>query len=68
MVSTWMRKLGHWAVTANDPDAIAAAIEELRARWDRDDLADSGKPSPYSAQAAVRLITALANEKLEQHC
>lgn len=57
-----LRDLGHWVATANDPDAIAAAIEELHARWVRDDLKDSGKPSPYTTEAAVRRIVALANE------
>jgi hypothetical protein len=51
-----LRELGHWAVTADDVDAIAAALEELHARWMRDDLADSGKPSPYTVEAAVRQI------------
>ena len=56
-----LRELGHWAVTADDVDAIAAALEELYGRWMRDDLADSGKPSPYTVEAAARQIIAWAN-------
>ncbi len=57
-----LRKMGHWAVTANDPDAIAAALEELHARWMSNELADSGVPSPYTSEAATRQIVALADE------
>jgi len=51
-----LRELGHWTVAADDADAIAAALDELHNRWIRDDLADSGKPSPYTVEAAVRQI------------
>ena len=57
-----LRELGCWAVTANDPDAIAAAIEELYARWMRDELADTGTPSPYTAEAATHRIISLARK------
>ncbi|HEY8099160.1 MAG TPA: hypothetical protein VIF82_00255 [Burkholderiaceae bacterium] len=59
-----LRKLGHWAVKADDVDAIATAIEELHARWVRDDLADSGVPSPYTTEVATRQIIALAGESI----
>jgi glycosyltransferase involved in cell wall biosynthesis len=57
-----LRELKHWAVKADDVDAIATAIEELHARWMRYDLADSGAPSPYTTEAATRQIIALAGE------
>jgi glycosyltransferase involved in cell wall biosynthesis len=59
-----LRELGHWAVKADDADSIASALEELHARWMRDDLADSGAPSPYTSEAATRGIIALARESL----
>ncbi|MGZ3238502.1 MAG: hypothetical protein ACXU8A_14120, partial [Burkholderiaceae bacterium] len=59
-----LHKLGHWAVKADDVDAIATAIEELHARWMHDDLADSGAPSPYTTEAATRQIIALAGESI----
>jgi hypothetical protein len=59
-----LRELGHWAVKADDADSIASAIEELHARWMRDDLADSGKPSPYTSEAATRQIVNLVHESL----
>ena len=59
-----LRELGHWAVKADDADAIASALEELHDRWMRNDLADSGAPSPYTSEAAARRIVVLANERL----
>jgi glycosyltransferase involved in cell wall biosynthesis len=60
-----LRELGHWAVKADDADSIASAIEELHARWMRDDLADSGTPSPYTSEAATRQIIAWAGKSLQ---
>lgn len=51
-----LRELGHWAAAADDAGSVAAALEGLHARWMKDDLADSGKPSPYTVEAAVRQI------------
>jgi hypothetical protein len=48
-----LRENGHWAVQADDVTAIAAAIESLIARWRSNQLADSGRPSPYTSAAAV---------------
>lgn len=62
-----LRELGHWAVTADDVDSIAAALEELYARWLKDDLADSGTASPYTSEEATRQIIALANKAIERH-
>jgi len=59
-----LHELGHWAVKADDGDSIASALEELHARWMRDDLADSGVPSPYTSETATRQIIALARESL----
>lgn len=62
-----LRELGHWAVKSDDPDLIASALEELHTRWMRDDLADSGAPSPYTSESATRQIIALAQECLKRH-
>jgi glycosyltransferase involved in cell wall biosynthesis len=51
-----LREGGHWAVAADDVAAITAALEELIARWQVDDLHDSGKPSPHTPAAAVDQI------------
>lgn len=59
-----LRELKHWAVKADDVDAIAMALGELHARWMQDDLADSGAPSPYTTEAATRQIIALASESI----
>jgi len=37
----------------------------LHARWMRDDLADSGTPSPYTSEAATRQIIAWAGKSLQ---
>jgi glycosyltransferase involved in cell wall biosynthesis len=62
-----LRELGHWAVTADDVDSIAAALEELHVRWMNDELADFGSASPYTAETATRQIVALAHERLKHH-
>jgi hypothetical protein len=62
-----LRELGHWAITADDVDAIASALEELHTRWMRDDLPDSGSHSPYTTEAATRHIVALARKSLLLH-
>jgi glycosyltransferase involved in cell wall biosynthesis len=61
-----LRELGHWAVKADDPDLIASALEQLHARWMRDDLRDSGTPSAYTTEAATRRIIALAHECIQR--
>jgi len=61
-----LRELGHWAVNADDAVAIAAALEELHDRWVRNDLADSGKPSPYTSEAATLRIVDLANQSMSR--
>ncbi len=61
-----LQALGHRTVPSNDPGLIAVALEELHARWTRNDLADSNVPSPYTAKAAVKQIVALAADSLER--
>lgn len=59
-----LRKLGHWAVAADDPAAVAAALGEVYARWEKNDLADSQSASPYtSAAAASRIVELTRNLK-----
>ena len=60
-----LRELRHWAVTADDANSIASALEELHARWMGGDLADSGMSSPYTSEGATRQIIALAHESLK---
>jgi hypothetical protein len=60
-----LKGLGHWAVKADDVDAITSALEELHTRWILDELVDSGKPSPYTSEAATREIVALARENFK---
>jgi glycosyltransferase involved in cell wall biosynthesis len=60
-----LRELGHWAVEADNPSSVAAAIEELHGRWISDDLVDSALPSPYTAEGATRKIVALAHATLD---
>ena len=57
---------GHAAVDAEDPAAIAAALERLLARWAAGDLADNGRASPYSCRASVAQILAWADEALRR--
>ena len=57
-----LSELGHWPVAADDDQGIVAAIEDLVARWERDDLRDSGRDSPYSTEAAVVQLLGWANE------
>jgi glycosyltransferase involved in cell wall biosynthesis len=60
-----LRKLGYWAVKADDTDLVASALEELHARWMQGNLADSGAQSPYTSKAATCQIVDLARESLK---
>jgi len=62
-----LRKMGHWSITADDVDSIATALEELYIRWSRNDLADSGMPSPYTSEASTYQIFRLAQEAVNRH-
>ncbi len=57
-----LRDNGHWAVQADDVAAIAAAIESLVERWKANQLADSGRPSPYTSAAAVEQLLGWVGE------
>jgi glycosyltransferase involved in cell wall biosynthesis len=59
-----LRTLGHWAIKADNSEMIAQALTELHERWTRDELGDSKKPSPYTAEAATREILSLVNQRL----
>jgi len=61
-----LRELGHWAVKSDDAESVESALEELYTHWKNDDLPDSGKPSPYTSEAATRQIVALANEGIKR--
>lgn len=58
---------GHEAVDAEDPRAIAAALERLLDHWRQDRLADNGRQSPYSARASVEQILGWAAEARRAH-
>jgi len=55
-MSEMLNALGHWAISADNPDEIAQALEELYARWKQNNLPDSNRLSPYTAQCAVQKI------------
>jgi hypothetical protein len=54
--------LGHTAVAADDAAAVETALKDLVARWRRGALADSGRDSPYTVEAAVRRLVGWARE------
>jgi hypothetical protein len=56
--------LGHWAIRADNSELIAQALTELHERWTKNELGDSMKPSPYTAEAATREILNLVNQRL----
>lgn len=63
-----MRKMltdaGHWAVEADDAQAVGAALGDLVERWRGNRLADSGRPSPYDVASAVRQMLGWAREAI----
>src|SRR5450759_2358443 len=59
-----LRELGHWAVTADNADEVASALEELYARWTQNNLPDSSSPSPYTTYNAVQKIHSLTARML----
>ena len=59
-----LRAQGHWAIAADDVEAIAAALRELTARWEAGDLNDSGRPSPYTSRAAAERLVGWVDEIL----
>lgn len=61
-----LHELGHWAVKSDDVESVALALDELSTHWKNDDLPDSGKPSPYTSEAATRQIIGLANEAMNR--
>lgn len=62
-----LKESGHWAVQADNLTGIAAALEDLVARWERNELKDSGLASPYSTEAAVNQLYGWACEAAERH-
>ena len=61
MLDQILEKEGHTHVVADDATALTSALLTLWRRWRTTGLPDNGHPSPYSTQAAVRQILALAN-------
>jgi len=57
-----LRENGHWTVPANDVHAITTVLEQLIARWQADDLKDSGMLSPFTVGAAVDQILRWVDE------
>jgi glycosyltransferase involved in cell wall biosynthesis len=60
-MKTMLEDLGHWAVEADDVAGVERALRALADRWRRDALADSGRPSPYTVDKAVRQLVAWAD-------
>lgn len=60
-----LRDMGHSAVAADNADAIYAALEELYARWKKDELADTPIDSPYTTLHAVQAIYSWTTQMLE---
>ena len=59
-----LREGGHWSVPADDGGAICEALEALVSRWERNDLGDNGRPSPYTSAAAVEQLVGWVHEIL----
>lgn len=51
-----LTELGHTCVPADDAGAVAQALRELIARWQRNELTDLPGGSPYTAKAAVEQL------------
>jgi glycosyltransferase involved in cell wall biosynthesis len=59
-MSRMLEALGHTVVAADDVDALEPALARLISRWRGGDLADSGRKSPYTVDAAVRQLVGWA--------
>jgi len=59
-MSRMLEELGHTVVAADDAAALEAALAGLVSRWRRGELADSGRASPYTVDAATRQLVAWA--------
>ena len=62
-----LRENGHIAVAADDANGISKALSELLDKWGRHELADSGRDSPYTAEAATKQLVAWAHDAEERH-
>ena len=61
-----LRDLGNWAVKADDAEDVAIAIKEIYSRWTLNDLADSGKITPYTTYNAVQKIYSWSTDCLSK--
>lgn len=61
-MSRMLTELGHVAVAADDAAAVEAALRGLVDRWRGAGLADSGRASPYTVEAAVKDLVAWGRE------
>lgn len=57
-----LQQFHHYAVDAEQPDAICGALEDLLARWLRDELYDVQEAPPYTTQNAVQTIYSWVND------
>ncbi len=62
-----LREMGHWAVQSDDVDAIAEALDDLHSRWLQNDLLSFRRPSPYTAEAAVKTLYGWACQAISRH-
>jgi glycosyltransferase involved in cell wall biosynthesis len=47
---------GHWVVPSDDVGKIADCLDELYVRWLQNDLPSFAQSSPYTAEAAVKIL------------
>jgi glycosyltransferase involved in cell wall biosynthesis len=62
-----LRDNDHIAVAADDVGSICDALSELFDRWNDGELGDSGRESPYTAEAATRQLVAWARDAEQRH-
>jgi len=62
-----LRDNNHMAVAADDVDGICIALSELFDRWTKGELGDSGRDSPYTAEAATTQLVAWARDAEQRH-
>ncbi len=62
-----LQEMGHWAVQSDDLDAIAGALDDLHSRWVQNDLPSLRRPSPYTAEAAVKALYGWACQAIGRH-
>jgi len=55
-IERMLREMGHRVVQSDDVGAIAETLDDLYSHWAHNDLPPPEKPSPYTAEAAVKTL------------